>query len=57
MMDTELRDLKVEWKDITGFGDKLLHVARTGGDGSVKELWLTKRQAQEVARVVSESNQ
>lgn len=54
-MDPELRDLKVEWKDVggMGIGNPLLHVAQTGGDGSVKELWLTKRQAEEVARIVS----
>ena len=52
MIDPDLRDFKVEWQ-VEGMGTKLLYVAQTHGDGSTTKLWLTARQAQELARVAA----
>ena len=54
MINPELRDLKSEWVFLAGatLGMKHLHIAVTHGDNTVTELWLTRMQAEMVARVV-----
>ena len=47
MIDPELRDIKAEVVRLPGAPSWMrhLHIAQTCGDGSVKEMWLTEKQA------------